>query len=318
MSFVRPIGDLDWTGPSRETLAEDDARFARLEKYLPPETEIRRRVEEYLRERKTDALEAAFGNPSEIVREVAALERSAERDIHAETLSEEISSILSSLHPEITASDEDFGELVVKSEVRYARQEILRFWVDTLLLARHLAGEAATVQHSSANKRSLTTVSILQLDADDLLPKHAFSSEWPQALAESRQSLRTAVALSDQDLSEVQQSFAKNVKDALREGPIELPDGLEIRLIPGAPFPYVVPRELGELVEHAVAEMLGSKLQEVASAPRLGLHPEWAAALLASISPARKPAAAPGGTADQPAAKRSRTVKTSLRHRGGS
>lgn len=91
----------------------------------------------------------------------------------------------------------------IDAEVRYARQEILRFWVDTLLLAWFLAEEPEEGLPLNQN----------------LLP------ELTGVLEESRTSLYNAIALEDRRVEEMLQDFLRNIARAL---PVELPGGVTV------------------------------------------------------------------------------------------
>lgn len=222
MSFVRPHGDIEWRGASPELLAEDEQRFLTLARYLPAEAELRRRVTSYLDSRRVGALEAAFGDPSEIAAEFARLVRAEGRTVDEGLLRDDLRSALAE-QDNALRGERPIREQMIDAEVRYARQETLRFWVDTLLLSWDLLDEPDV---GIPLGRDL-------LPSSDVVERY---SELRDAVDESRCCLRDAVALSSDDLVWFLATFVANVEHALEQRPVELPDGLSVALIEGKPW----------------------------------------------------------------------------------
>lgn len=171
--FVKPIGNLDWKGPSASRLKDDDKCFKRIVRLVPNAKKILPMVETFL------------GTVAEGMNEDALLSR----------------------------------EVELKAEVSYVQTEIVRDWVDALLLAWHML-------HCASGDVILLDGTLLLPD----LPKTSrFSAEWRNAQRESEQALRNALTLNRNDFDSVLKEFRDNLKrQLLRKGIIELPDDKKI------------------------------------------------------------------------------------------
>jgi len=107
-----------------------------------------------------------------------------------------------------------------EAETDHAIAEIARVWMDSLLAAWYLFLSDPKPESG------------IILDAEDFLPDfdrdENLTDQWPEAFTEGWTSLQNSVALSRNDFNGVFYSFCANLKKALEEGPVEIPDELQI------------------------------------------------------------------------------------------
>jgi hypothetical protein len=212
----QPFGELSDAGRSAEALAADRAHMDRLIELLPDDR-LRAAVDSTLRERYAVELGGALGDPLAIAR-----------------LVDEISP-----EPLAPSADEIQAELsqawappasLVEEEVKTAREELVRHWVNLCLMAaEEWEGLAASIPLAGESLEPGRP------EAGDERLLRAWQ-RWAEARRQSLEDLAANVALGREEIEELMRGFATRLRAHLEGEAVPIPDHMEVALSDGKPI----------------------------------------------------------------------------------
>jgi len=174
--------------------------------------DVRNVVQQSLCKLWADDVDAAFGSPAVLLRELAG-------DVD---LSEaERNQFLAAAEQAERAPHQPFARTsqFVEEEVSTVHSEVMRGLLDGLLLAWSLADPAPE-----------GTAGVVYVGAFDLVPRRdmPWRNQWDEAMAELQDQLLSALPLSKESLEDLQKTGAAKVANQAREHRMELPGGLRL------------------------------------------------------------------------------------------